>query len=72
MPFIVIFANTSKLVKNLGHRVVFHQICRCWTDIITRCILGFRPILDAMKSFAKDEKPLDIEVLTLRIALELA
>jgi hypothetical protein len=24
--------------------------------------LGFRPILDAMKSFAKDENPIDIEV----------
>ncbi len=24
--------------------------------------VGFRPILDAMKSFAKDENPIDIEV----------
>ena len=27
-----------------------------------QCFVGFRPILDAMKTFAKDASPIDIEV----------
>ena len=33
-----------------------------YDKIYTIFCTGFRPILDAMKSFAKDENPIDIEV----------
>ena len=52
----------SKYFLRLCNYLKRSLICVCF--VVVYCMFkGFRPILDAMKSFAKDESPIDIEVL---------
>lgn len=80
MSFAISFAWLQTTNRLRFTTVAKSQIASChyenklYCTSIRNCILslGYRPILDAMKSFAADANPIDIEVTFLRNLLYLA
>ena len=50
----------SSLIGSLS--IIKNKVAEIRSNIFLILILGYRPILDAMKTFAADAEPIDIEV----------